>query len=618
MLTNSKKNILTHTGESSPWNREYRLQRILPLFFIILILFTTFFIRLMLLFHDLPYYSIDENDVVEPALAYLGGDWEPYWYQYGPLFSYILALIFKAVKGVTELILGWTTEDFFYAAFFRQSVFFILARAFHAVTIFGIVAVSWVFARKHYDHQTEIAVIMLSAVPILDLITGFTVRVDTLQGFLGLLSIYLATCFKKNKGRLYFYAAAGIIAGLNISTKPLPGLLLIPTLVLAYFLSIRENTSSDKIGHKLISHPGLWVMTGAIILSHSLVHPYSIIKFSDFLNQQIITVTSKAAQGGTRAGYDFRWLIPVWGWPLTVAAGATLLIAWRWLDDASRLLLSYVVVFCGVFLFFDTRIYFYNAVIPALILLIARLISNLSNLRSSVAPKYASAIVVLLSTILIAHPLYRSSTLAWNDFTSPTPSVENRSERASQHWIETHIPSHSPVLLVGGFSSSLPRIVADTESAQARWGEYFMYQRYRNEPWRQAFQMSYQQLKKTQQPRFRISNIRLNYSNQHSEKTVVTLQSIIHLLPNTIRHYVDAHPGMNLNTLFHCYLDEFAMENGFRYLITASPDGFNGKWEQNENVHLLQIFNRNSGHRGNEVKVFEIVPKGSIQVETPC
>lgn len=41
----------------------------------------------------LPQYWIDENDIVEPGIAFLGGDLNPRVHGYGPLYAYILALV---------------------------------------------------------------------------------------------------------------------------------------------------------------------------------------------------------------------------------------------------------------------------------------------------------------------------------------------------------------------------------------------------------------------------------------------------------------------------------------------------------------------------------------------
>ena len=336
-------------------------------------------IRLVLLNWDLPYYSIDENDVVMPAIAFICGDWDPHWYTYGPLFSYLLAFIFQLWKLTTSIVLGWTSDDFFYNVFFKPTSFYIIARALHAFIIILIAYISWLYARKNYDRQTASIAFILGLIPFLDIVTSFTVRIDTLQGLFSLLSLFFATQFGKDKITFRPYVISGIFAGLAIATKPLPGLLILPALVLGHFLSLWQTTNSsyeEKIVFAL-KQPGLWIFTCSVVIFHSLANPYSVIRLSSFLYQQYHIFFSQHAQGGNLSGYDFTRLVSLWGWPAIIALAVVFLTAWKWSDFASRILLIYIVTFFSAFLFFKMRIYWYNAVFPSLFILLARSIAFL-------------------------------------------------------------------------------------------------------------------------------------------------------------------------------------------------------------------------------------------------
>ena len=557
--------------------------------------------RLALLSKDLPYYSIDEDDLVQPALAFLGGDWDPHWYTYGPLFSYILAFIFKFWKLTTSIVIGWTNEDFFYHAFFEPTSFYLLARAFHAFIIIVITIISWLYARKNYDSQTASVAFILGLTPFLDIATNFTMRIDTLLGLFSLLSLFFAAQFGKDKIKLRPYIMSGIFGGLCIATKPLPGLLVLPALVLGHFLSVWQTTNSSAKENIVfaVTQPNLWILACSVILVHALANPYSVIRFSAFSHEQYDIFFSQPTQGGNISGYDFSRLVSLWGWPMVVALAAVLLTVWRWSDNASRVLLIYTVTFCGTFLFFKMRIYWYNAVFPTVFILLARSISRVSQTipsylsnwrgRYSCCTSYLmnlncfkSITIALLIGIVVFSPCLKTWRQDWHLWASPIPLVEKRADRAAQLWIERNLPAHSPILLVGWETINLPRIVADTAESQYTWGGYFMYHRDKNLPWVKAFQNAYARFQQTDWPTYRLVNIR--------------------------EHYSDDHPDPKLNSLLREDLSGFARQNGFRFIVTASPKKYEGTWEKEREIKQLALFNQDLGYTGAEVKIFEVLP----------
>ena len=163
------------------------------------------------------------------------------------------------------------------------------------------------------------------------------------------------------------------------------------------------------------------------------------------------------------------------------------------------------------------------------------------------------------------------------------PSVEYRTDRQAEHWIESHIAANASILLVGWYPATLPRIVANSPKAQAVWGEYFMYKRGLNTKWIKAFMVAYSKLEsKHKRPFYRIYNIRKHYHAHHLDE--------------------------RLNNLFSYGLARLALANKIEYIVTASPDKFTGKWEKSNMVKLLVRFSEEEGRlRGAEVKIFEIV-----------
>ena len=254
-------------------HEKYPLGKIAVYFVIFILAFSSFVLRLLMLDHDLPYYSIDENDVVESALAFVAGDWDPRWYKYGPLFSYLLAIIYSVQQWFVITFLDGSSEAYFYAAFFDSAYFYYFARFFHLIVILTIAGVSARFCWRYYDKQTAIIVLILSIAPIIELITDFTVRIDTLQGLLALVCLYFAVSFRADEKFYKSYLIAGVFAGLVLAVKPLTGVLILPAVFVAHLFTYPGETQhsiSQSVKELFMRNKGLYVFVGALIISHSL------------------------------------------------------------------------------------------------------------------------------------------------------------------------------------------------------------------------------------------------------------------------------------------------------------------------------------------------------------
>lgn len=575
--------------------------KILYFCIVILFLLLAIFLRAGLLNWQLPYYSVDENDVVEPALAFLCGDWDPHWYKYGPLLSYLLAFIYKIWMWIGNLISGCSEGDFFYAAFFEPKPFYMIARAFHASIVLGIAGVSWFFARRYYDRQISLAALILGLSPFLDLNTNFTIRVDTLVGLFSLLSLFFAIQFGKDKIELRPYILSGIFAGFAIASKPVAGFLVLPALVFGHFLYVWQSSNllPRKIFEFAVTRPGLWILACSALLAHSLANPYSIINFNGFLLEQynlFFSEKESAQFSYYHSSYDFSWLVNKWGWLMVIAIIASLLNSLRRPDNATRILLVYIVAFVVGFLPFKSREYWYNAMFPVVFLVVARQITVFSRLvtkyiigrgrKISKEKLFKDAqcleliTMVLLTIVVTAYPFLRTGRRVYNNLFSSVSPLERRADYAAQLWIEKNLPSHSPILLIGRHALNLPRITADSPLVHAEWGEYFSYNRVKNLPWKNKFENAYFQYQQNNRPSYNLFNIREKY-----------------LLPS----------DMESNLVIRENLATIANDKRCTYVVIASEKNLKGKWEENPGIKLIASFDRSTGHYGDEVKIFEVL-----------
>src|SRR5262249_22460015 len=67
----------------------------------------------------LPFYSIDENDIVDPAAGFLMGEWNHQYYTYGPAFLYLLSLLYAAAAFLKGQSIHLFATDVFFDAYWH-------------------------------------------------------------------------------------------------------------------------------------------------------------------------------------------------------------------------------------------------------------------------------------------------------------------------------------------------------------------------------------------------------------------------------------------------------------------------------------------------------------------
>lgn len=512
--------------------------------------------------NGLPYYSIDENDILEHSLSFLAGDWNPNWFAYGPLTAYIYAIIFGALQSIGVFFSSW--DNFFYSAFYDSSSFYHTGRFIHSLVTLTICAVAVRFAYRHWGSGPAWIALIICSAPLLESVSNYTIRIDTFQSLWVLLAVYFAANFDSNNNKLLTYALAGIFLGLSIATKPLPGLLVGPAILYAHFSSTHGGKHLRPILTFVI----------ASLVAHSLANPYSVINIAEYFQEQYSIITA-STQGGTISGWNFEWLTVKLGWPLAIALALTLLGALQWKDRASRILLIYVATFCGAYLSFSVREYWYIAVLPAALILLARLIYA-GITRLPVSNTLSSVLQVVVPVVLIIPVFYSAFT---------PPNNRNHAALEAEDWIEKNIPQGAPILTMGWYSGTLPRLVNVDINQQAQWAEYFMYGRGLNEGWVEQFKKAHEKYVTTKQPAYQIKNIRQHYISSPSYKNVQI-------------------GGMNLEDINNRALDRLALSIKRPFIITAGHTKFAGEWEKNNWVKLLARFEDDL----NEVKIFALQP----------
>jgi len=494
----------------------------------------------------LPDYSIDENDVVESAVGFLGGDLDPHWYRYGPLCAYLLTAIYS----LQAIFTSGTLDDYAINILFNPTKLYYTARLVHS--LFGVLLTGLVYliARVVFRKKVVVLALALAAFPFFDLLVDFRVRVDTMLAIWSSLCLYF--CLKVVKtGRLKDYVFAGVCLGLSLATKPLPALLILPTIFLA---NVFGAPSKDHVNtetavprgwsqvnttrcFKTLFHSKLHVCLLMGIIFNFLFHPYSLLNFNDYLGQQLQIILHDG-QRTFAPGWDLiRFFDTIGAWFTLMGTVAVAYGLYKALVEKNAMLLtlvSYPIVFWLAFAPGAARNYFYVPLLPAVIILIATLIEDLGARLPTSRLKHALQ-VALLGLILVP-PALSLITTSWK---------MNRSEDyrdihtalSGKQWIEATIPASSKIVLYG-YYVSLPRIVDHDLNRQALLGEYFMYYRIQNEYLKKLFIKAFGVYKENGGKTYQITNFRnhlgdkerylFSYCRHHRIEYVVSHHDISH------------------------------------------------------------------------------------------
>ena len=437
----------------------------------------------------LPYYSIDENDVVEYALGYYGGSLHPSWFKYGAFYSYLLSTIYY----IQSLFSSGTIHDFVERYFADPFSFFYSARALNSLIHVGIASLVFQVART-INLKVALWATVLALIPYNDVLTSFTVRVDSLLAINATASILFGVYYAR-KGHVLSFAFAGLFAGFALGSKTLPALMLFPSLLLATILwshrfDRRHVKTKDHLWMSVLRTPLNWhnyLFLCTVILGLLLSHPYSILDFESFLGEQLYAIEADGSSEATK-GYVISRFSGTLGYPFLIAGPLSTFYAVYvgWNERRASLLIStsYVAVFWLAFAAAPARNYFYVPIIGFLCFAIAFSVFDLLR-KSSLQQKWQSALVAIVFVVLSFQP-FKAVFPQFIQYGVSFNKVITTAQSTAKAWMMQNIDYGTPVMYYG-YSVSLPKVIDPNPNEQAVYGEYFMYQRDRNEYWKERF-----------------------------------------------------------------------------------------------------------------------------------
>lgn len=488
-----------------------------------LLLLLTFIPRFYDILKFLPDYNIDENDIVEFAVGFMGGDLDPHWYKYGPLYAYILSIIYF----IQSVFYTGSLDNFVQDIFFNCTKFYYTARFVNSCVYLILAYFTYKLAKKYFNSKIALIALFIAIFPFCDRLNYFKIRVDTLLALWSILAMYFSLRVFET-GKLKNYLLTGLFWGLGLATKPLPALLILPSIFSAHFFGFKKdkvftvhkakqikNLTTDKtnkskqtllknFGYSIVNKK-IYIFLIAGIVTNFLVHPYSFINFEGYKREQFQAILSEGSKNFT-PGSDITRFFPAFGYVFTVVSIiAVIYMVYKLIKGKNALyliLVSYPVIFWLVFAKGAARNYFYIPIIPFLIIFIAKFIFDVSQrVKNNI---FKSAVICLLLVVIILQPAIGqiNTTLKLN-------SCENYKELhtalAAKHWIEANISQDSKILLYG-YYTALPRLVDSNPNKQAQLGEYFMYQRWKNEFLKEQFLKAHKLYVEGENPTFNLFN----------------------------------------------------------------------------------------------------------------
>lgn len=434
---------------------------------------------------------IDENEVVEQAVAFMGPDLHFYFLKYGPLTMYVLSGIYR----VAAALHGMTSLEYASRVFFDGAEHYTIARVYTLAWLEVLALAAFFFLRRQVGRAPALLVCGLLAFPFLEVLARGA-RIDLPQAaFQGLALLALGEACNAQRSR--YWLMAGACTGLAIATKPLPSLLIGPSFLLAsWFAAAQRADGSERpllsrLGATLGGR-GLWLAALTAVIVAVLGNP-ALLDIREFIQSQREAValhSGNALAARSSIADTFLMLHPQF-LAMAALAGISCLIA----KDRRALIIGlFVAVYVGAFVGRAARTYFMVAPAAALCLLVGYGYARVQGwLEARPLARWSEWLWLPLGAALVVGP---ARSIAAH-VEGPNLIVE------AVRWVHANVPAGTRLFHLGGKPYGQYLVTTD-EKEQGRWGDHFEYGRYKYRFLRDAFHLAFDDYAKSGRPRYRI------------------------------------------------------------------------------------------------------------------
>jgi len=242
----------------------------------------------------------DEGRIINHALAFGMGDFNPHYFNYPALCMYLLFLLYGAYYFVGHLAGSFQSVADFQKMFFTDpSGFFLVGRIWVALTGTAVVAMLYFLGKKAFGDRRIglLSALFFAPLPYFVFYCHFVVT-DILLLFFLLLSYFFIIRISR-EGKTINYLLAGATAGLGIATKYSPVFLAVPILLAHIIFMVSHKKRLISISSML----PLLLAFGAMILFFFIGSPYCFLDFGNFYDSlQFRALYGKESTFGTGTG----------------------------------------------------------------------------------------------------------------------------------------------------------------------------------------------------------------------------------------------------------------------------------------------------------------------------
>ncbi|KJJ85196.1 family glycosyltransferase, 4-amino-4-deoxy-L-arabinose transferase [Candidatus Omnitrophus magneticus] len=244
------------------------------------IIFIGFILRVTGIHFGLPFqFHQDEPIVVNHALGFGSGDFNPHFFAIPPFVSYVLFFIYAGLFIAGKFFGIWRgAEDFICFYFKDPSIFYLIGRFFIGV-LPGTLSVAWTYrlARRFLSRSVSIYSAAIMSVSFLNVINAHYIYTDM---FLVLFAVIAYESFFRiyKKPFLKNYVISGVLVGFAASVKYNGIMLVFPYLLTHIFTEIKNKTVPKKIFFSRFLWSGIFSAFAVIIFTN----PFSVITPAEF------------------------------------------------------------------------------------------------------------------------------------------------------------------------------------------------------------------------------------------------------------------------------------------------------------------------------------------------
>ena len=223
----------------------------------------------------------DENLIIFKALGYFSGDFNPHFFAYPSLYSYVLYVLYKCYYALGLMLNFWNSNEAFVTAYtYDRSVIIMISRVFACLLGITTIWIVYKIGLLIRDNTTGIIGAACYAFAYLAIREAHFAVTDTPMTCFVAASVYF--CIRTYIDRkLLTYVLAGVFIGIGTGLKYNAIMCLFP-LILARYLALFNKKYWFRTALQMLYDKSMWASICAVFITLFLVSPYIYIDYQNF------------------------------------------------------------------------------------------------------------------------------------------------------------------------------------------------------------------------------------------------------------------------------------------------------------------------------------------------